>query len=66
MHSPPFCFTEAARTLRALLAAGVAPSVRLRAATAIIDLALRLTQERDLEERVARLESAPEPDASPC
>ena len=56
--------TEAARTLRGLLAANVAPNVRLRAAMAVIDLTRELTEERDLEERVTRLELALEPDAS--
>ena len=55
--------TEAARTLRTLLAPSVAPSVRLRAAVAVIDFTRRLADERDLEERIARLESASGSDA---
>ncbi len=48
--------TEAAGTLGELLGAGYAPSVRLRAATAILEDVLRLREHLEFEERLRKLE----------
>jgi hypothetical protein len=48
--------TEAVRTLRALLADGTPPAVRLGAARAVLELGTRLRESEELERRLAALE----------
>ena len=49
---------EAVATLRACLADDMPPSVRVRAATAILDTAVRAVEINDLAERIEQLEQA--------
>ena len=48
--------TEAVRTLRALLADGTPPAVRLGAARAVLELGTKLRESEELEQRLATLE----------
>jgi hypothetical protein len=57
---------EAVRTLLELLKPAVAPNTRLGAARAVLDSAVRLRENTELEERMAALEEQLGPSAPAC